>query len=47
MNTIIATATISEVPSVLSRPYERGHLEFFGICNLISGNLFLGGFWGR
>ena len=40
----IATAVVSEEPSVQGGPYERRPLDFFGICNLISQNSFLGGF---
>ena len=40
----IATATVSEVPSVQGGLYERRRLEIFEICNLISRNSLLGGF---
>ena len=36
------TATVSEVPGVEGEPNERRPREFFGICNLISRNSFLG-----
>ena len=41
----IATATVSEVPSVQCGPYERRPLEIFGICNIISRNSLLEVFW--
>ena len=44
LNMNIATATVSEVPGVQSGPNECRPLEFFGICNLNSRNMYSGVF---
>ena len=44
LNTIIVTAMAFGVPRVQGGPNERRPLEFFGICNIISGISCLGFF---